>query len=80
MDGILTFLDHPPTPSGQEWTFGLPPTLCPRGHPENDHPLIRPIQYAPHFAQTNGGIKKNSVFCNIFLPTVTNLEKANKRD
>ena len=68
MDRILTFFDHPPTPSGQAWTFGLPPTPCPRGHLENDHPLIRPIQYAPHFAQTKVGIKEISFLCNIYLP------------
>ena len=68
VDRILTFFDHPPTPSGQAWTFGLPPTPCPRGHLENDHPLIRPIQYAPHFAQTKVGIKEISFLCNIYLP------------
>ena len=68
VDIFLPFVNHPPTPSGQAWTFGLPPTPCPRGHLENDHPLIRPIQYAPHFAQTKVGIKEISFLCNIYLP------------
>ena len=65
---ILTFFDHPPTPSGQAWTFGLPPTPCPRGHLENDHPLIQPLQYAPRFAQTKVGVEEISFLCNIYLP------------
>ena len=39
VDKILPFLNHPPTPSGQEWTFCLLPTPCPRGHLENDLPF-----------------------------------------
>ena len=40
VDKILPILHHPPTPSGQTWTFGLPPTPCPRGQLKNDHPQL----------------------------------------
>ena len=32
VDQILTFSDHLPTYRGLSWTFGAPPTPCPRGH------------------------------------------------
>ena len=40
VDKIFPILHNPPTPSGQTWTFGLPPTHCPHGQLKNDHPLL----------------------------------------
>ena len=32
VDQFLTYFDHLPTYRGLSWTFGAPPTPCPRGH------------------------------------------------
>ena len=32
VDQFFTYFDHLPTYRGLSWTFGAPPTPCPRGH------------------------------------------------
>ena len=59
VDIILLFVNHPPTPSGQAWTFGLPPTPCPRGHLENDQPHLTYIM-CTYFCSEKMGDKNNT--------------------
>ena len=80
VDRFLPFFDYPPTPSGQTWTFGLPPTLCPRGHPEiATSPTINNMCLLLHV-----GRYKTFYICNIwpvpfqyYSVIITNTQKSN---
>ena len=48
VDQFLTCFDHLPTYRGLSWTFGAPPTPCPRGHIKTWPPTTY-VQYVPSF-------------------------------
>ena len=70
VDQFLSYFDHLPTYRGLSWTFGAPPTPCPRGHIKTWPPPPY-VQNAPSFTSFTEK-KKLSYNCQVFSGLLSN--------